>query len=79
MEGVRKGSESGSLTMVVVLMCTVLMMVPAVSAAQWIVGGTRGWNYDLNCTEWTEDKQFYIGDSLGKLSLFLGFFFFFFF
>lgn len=69
MEGVRRGSQSGSLTMVLVLMCTVVVMVPGVSATRWIVGANMGWTTNFNYTIWAQDKHFYNGDWLCKLSL----------
>lgn len=69
MEGVKRGTGYVSLTFAVVLMCVVVVViVPGVSATRWMVGGNKGWSPGVNYTIWAQDKDFYNGDWLCKLS-----------
>lgn len=70
MEGVRRGLGfgSGSAMAFVVLLALVLVMVPEASATRFTVGGNKGWTTNVNYTIWAQDKHFYNGDWLCKLS-----------
>ncbi|XAR71271.1 hypothetical protein NMG60_11028456 [Bertholletia excelsa] len=51
-------------TAVLVLACMVLLMIPAVSSLRYLVGGSMGWNTNVNYTVWARGKHFYNGDWL---------------
>lgn len=44
------------------------IVLPSVAmASEYIVGDDKGWNVNLNYTDWAKDKVFYVGDMLGML------------
>lgn len=44
-----------------------MAIVPAiVGATDFIVGDEEGWKLGVNYTEWAEDKEFRVGDRIGK-------------
>ncbi|OAY44394.1 hypothetical protein MANES_08G146400v8 [Manihot esculenta] len=41
------------------------IVLPSVAmASEYIVGDDKGWNVNLNYTDWAKDKVFYVGDML---------------
>ena len=68
MEGLRRGFGSGSAMAAVMVLAFVLVMVPEASATRFTVGGNKGWTTNVNYTIWAQDKHFYNGDWLCKLS-----------
>ncbi|KAA8547948.1 hypothetical protein F0562_004377 [Nyssa sinensis] len=62
MERVRRVIASP--TLVVVLACAALVMIPQVLSTRFIVGANMGWTTNVNYTVWAQDKHFYLGDWL---------------
>ena len=61
--------EKEGATAVVVLLCLVVVMeLPEASATRYMVGGNVGWTSNVNYTIWAQDKHFYNGDWLCKLT-----------
>jgi len=63
-----RGSGFGSPMMVAlaVLVFSMVVMVPEVSATRWTVGSNMGWTSNVNYTIWAQGKHFYNGDWLCK-------------
>ncbi|KAJ6960089.1 lamin-like protein [Populus alba x Populus x berolinensis] len=61
-----RGSGFGSPVMVAlaVLVFSMVVMVPEVSATRWTVGSNMGWTTNFNYTVWAQGKHFYNGDWL---------------
>lgn len=61
-----RGSGFGSPMMVAlaVLVFSMVVMVPEVSATRWTVGSNMGWTSNVNYTIWAQGKHFYNGDWL---------------
>ncbi|OVA13396.1 Plastocyanin-like [Macleaya cordata] len=51
-------------SLVLMLTCAMLLMIPEVSATRFIVGGNQGWTSNVNYTIWAKDKHFYKDDWL---------------
>jgi hypothetical protein len=77
MEGLaRKEGPVRLMVMVVVVWMMMMGSQTCVVARLITVGGSKGWNQNVNYTEWSSNQHFYVGDWLCKL---LSSFFFFFF
>ncbi|KAF9626457.1 hypothetical protein IFM89_034391 [Coptis chinensis] len=49
-----------------ILTCTLVLIIPEVSATRYIVGGSNGWNSNgkVNYTDWAKEHKFYLDDWL---------------
>ncbi|XP_078430287.1 early nodulin-like protein 17 [Wolffia australiana] len=58
-------SVSPRLALPALLLCLALLQIPTtVNADKFTVGGSKGWNPNVNYTEWAMDKRFHVGDWL---------------
>jgi hypothetical protein len=47
------------------------ILVPSVSATEFVVGDDKGWNINLDYQAWAQGKEFHVGDTLGIYISFL--------
>ncbi|PIA62915.1 hypothetical protein AQUCO_00200730v1 [Aquilegia coerulea] len=68
MEVLRRGGRGGGmglLTLLLVLTCALVFIVPEISATRYIVGGKFGWSpNNVNFTDWAKEHKFYLDDWL---------------
>jgi hypothetical protein len=47
------------------------ILVPSVSATEFVVGDDKGWNINFDYQAWAQGKEFHVGDTLGIYISFL--------
>ncbi|KAH9319097.1 hypothetical protein KI387_020866, partial [Taxus chinensis] len=60
------GGRGSALNMLVVVAVVAAMAVVQVQAATYVVGGSQGWNIQIQKSPWAAGKIFKAGDVLGK-------------
>ena len=59
---------SSSQQRLIALLAVVAVLVPSVSAVEFIVGDEKGWtNINTDYQAWAQGKEFHVGDKLGKI------------
>ena len=48
-----------------------LLAAPVVYGVQYTVGDTSGWSSGVDYGTWTSDKNFTVGDTLGKICIYV--------
>ena len=51
------------------ILAIVATLVPSILATEFVVGDDKGWTVNFDCQAWAQGKEFYVGDTLGKLIL----------
>lgn len=51
-----------------IILGIVAILVPSISAAEYVVGDEKGWTINFDYQTWAQDKVFYVGDKLGNYS-----------
>jgi hypothetical protein len=51
------------------ILAIVATLVPSILATEFVVGDDKGWTINFDYQAWAQGKEFYVGDTLGKLTL----------
>lgn len=51
----------------VIILAIIAILVPSISAVEYVVGDDKGWTNNFDYQAWAQGKEFHVGDKLGNL------------